>query len=413
MPADMHISLRGVAMPGGPTKTWAQARGPVLVNPFVDPNDPADAPKLRQGRILGGGEVTRSRPVQLELRQPAYDTVQVLQRRINQRFGGKEKVAHAKSRAVVELTIPRDYRDDFQHFLRLVLHLPLRTGTGADELLAERIAEAIQQGGAEHDELAVVWEAIGEPAKGALGKLYTSTNAQAAFHAARTGLRLHDNRAADVMIRFAQQAGSPVQTAAIRELARHRWVIRSLSVLRRLLEDESAAVRVAAYESLARLGDGRAVRRVRVGEQFVLDLVPAGTEKVIYATQTGEAKVVIFGRDVKVHRPVFFSMPDKLVTVNARAEDETLTVFRKVPYSGRTTPPFRIDFSVASLVRTLGEQARPGADGKIVGLNLTYGQVVSVLHNMCKEKDIPAKFILQPQPAVRRIYQASAAAGSG
>jgi hypothetical protein len=97
-------------------------------------------------------------------------------------------------------------------------------------------------------------------------------------------------------------------------------------------------------------------------------------------------------------------MPDELITVNAsqRNGDDKLLVYRKVPRTGRVSDPFYVSFSVPRFIRTLADPPeRDARTGKIKGLGLTYGQVVSVLHRMCEAGHINARFILQEYPEAR------------
>jgi hypothetical protein len=407
MPADMHLSLRGMAVPGGPTKSWAKAGGGIFVNPFVDPTDSAEAPKLREGRIIGGGEVIRDRPIHLQLRVPDYAMSQLIQRRVNERFPARDHAGIAKNRSMVELIVPREYRGNYEKFLQLVMHLPLRSAAGTDETRALGIVKAMETEGANHDELALVWEAMGRELVPIFSRLYLSENPNAAFYSARTGLRLHDWKAADIIIKFATTDGSPLQIPAIKEMGDYPQVARSVRPLRQLVNNDNELVRVAAYESLLKLGDGRTVARAEVGEQFTMDLVETTGPVVIYATQTGSPKIVIFGRDTTVRSPIFFNMPDDLVTINAQAGDKEMLVFRKIPRLNTVSPGLRVDFRVASLITLLGSRSVRDPDGNVRGLNLTYGQIIGVIHRMCKNNDIPAKFVLQQLPQMEKIYRGS------
>ncbi|MHC4981615.1 MAG: flagellar basal body P-ring protein FlgI [Planctomycetota bacterium] len=402
-PADLHVSLAGVAVPGGPTRRWAAANGPIFVNPFIDPTDSSQAPKLCQGRIVGGGKVTRARPIRLQLLEPDYSMSQLIQRRINQRFPGSDRVAVAKNSSIVQLRIPEEYHRDYERFLRLVMHLPLRVVIGAGESHMARIVKAMQTEEANHEGLAFVLEAVGRSAVPMLSRLYVSDNPKAAFYAARTGLRLGDWKAAEVIMKFAEDDASPLQVAAIKELGDYRQLSRSIMVLRRLVDNNNELVRFAAYEALVKLRDFPMVKRIMVGDQFELDLVKTRRPDVIWVSQTGEPKIVVFGRDMKVRSPVFFRMPKDLVVINARKADKELVVFRKVPLTGKMTPPLRVDMRVSSLIRLLGSRPERDIDGKVRGLNLTYGQVVGVIYRMCEHEDIPAKFVLQPLPEAQKI----------
>jgi hypothetical protein len=293
------------------------------------------------------------------------------------------------------------------------MHLPIGMGPGETEAHARQIAAAMELPGANHSELALVWEAIGKHVLPIVQNLYASRNATTSFYAARTGLRLGDDTVAgDIVIRFAQTGGSPLQVSAIHELGRTPSLFRATPVLHKLLDDENDMVRVAAYEALLRRGDKGMITRIDVGEQFKLDLVASTRGFVIYATQTQEPRIVLFGRDMPVQRVLFFELPDELVTISSRKGDEKLTLFRKIPRTGRYSDALTCDFTVRSLILTLGLPSEKGPDGYVKGLNFTYGQVVRILSRMCepsdkdaRDADIDAKFVLQSLPGIQRIFQ--------
>ena len=415
--ADMHLAVGGMAAPGGRTKRWAKAFGPVFINPFVDPSKPGEAVKLLSARIIAGGTVLESRQIRLRLRQPDWARCVVIQRKINERFGATERVANAVNPSIIELTIPRPYRKDPEHFLQLLMSLPSDSAAGVMERRTRQIKEAMTGPAAPHEELALAWEAMGRESIPLIQDLYASENPAAAFYAARTGLRLGDAMAAEVLLRFAGSGGSGFQMPAVEELGRHPMLTRAVPVLRELLDDSNELVRVAAYEALLAHGDQRCVTRVDISRQFQLDLVSSHQRPVIYATEAKQPKIVLFGRDMTIARPVFFSAPDGLVTVNARAMDEKLTVFRKIPRGQRLSDALHCDFYVRSLIEVLGRKPEPNASGQFTGLGLTYGQVVSVLYRMCQPPepgippDVPAKFVLQQPAEVRRLYRPDAGVG--
>ena len=405
--------------PTSGARAWAEAKGSVFLNPFLDPNKLADVPRLREGRLIGGGKVRQARPLRLVLRDPDYARCNLIQRRINQRFGGAGRIANAKNPSNIELIVPARYLDSYQHFLQLVIHLPLQAGPGRWEARAKEVAEEMKKVGANHNGLALVWEAMGGQIAGVCRTLYASKHLPVAFYSARTGLRMRDQMAGEVLIRLAETAGSPYQVPAIEELGDHRWLSRSVPALRRLVNDKSELVRIGAYESLVKLRDTSLITRIGIGEEFHLDLVTSRRSYVIYATQSQEKKIVLFGRDMAVARKLFFDVPN-LVTIADKMEVKDgkqtgqvkLMVFRTIPRTGGISAPFYIDFSVRSLVGTLGRPARRGVSGRIEGLELTYGQVVSVLYRMCEiDKDIPARFVLQPPPGRERIYRGTATVG--
>ena len=137
MDIDMYLAPGGVLAPTGATQKLAEAGGQVFVNPFLDMNKPSDIPRFREGRILNGGVVTKNAPVQLVLRHPDFALSAAIQKRINERFHSRgAMVANSKNPQMIDLTIPREYRGDYIHFLNIVMHLPMGAGPGAVETKA-------------------------------------------------------------------------------------------------------------------------------------------------------------------------------------------------------------------------------------------------------------------------------------
>lgn len=421
--------------PGGTSgrylKPLARAEGAIFVNPFLDPEDPKDATRFRSGRVLGGAEVIRNMPIRLQLRQPDYLTSNILQKRINFRFGqeGRKPIAKAKTSYFVELTVPPEWKNRYAHFLRLILHLPLRGGAHEDARTANRIAREMEKPTANHDELALVWEAMGKQIVPTVQKFYGSDIPAVAFYAARAGFRLGDEHlAGPVLLRFASTGGSQFQLPAVEELGQKPAYLEAGPVLRKLLDAQSELVRIAAYGALVERGSFHAVTRHPVDEgyyendrpSFTADVVDTRGAFVIYATRTLEPRLVLFGRNMPIASPVFFESSDGLITLynkpadpdaeNPVAQQPHLVVSRKLS-DGSMSKKFAVPFKVLPLIEVLGSRPRPDLHGNIDGLGLTYSQVVGVLQQLCRQNVIQAKFVLQPLSNIHTIYRMTPSMG--
>jgi hypothetical protein len=442
LPKEMHWD-RGSSAGGRYLRPLGKASGAVFINPFLEADKPGDVARYRQGRILGGARILEDMPIRLQLHQPDYMTSQVIQRRINFRFRKRrgdvgshrrsraEDVASAKTRYFVDLTIPDDWREDYEHFLNLVLHLPMRSDPGSFAATANRIAQAIERPTANHNGLALVWEAMGRQVIPIVQKLYASDNPAVAYFAARTGYRLGDiHLAGPVVLRYATTARGPFQIQAIEELGKERQFLQAGPALKKMLDDPNELVRIAAYEALLERGDESIITRTVVDPgqtsesrpSFILDQVESSGRFVIYATRTMQPKLVLFGKNMPLAEPLFFTAADELVTVFSKQGDEDhkdpaahephMVVYRRLPGSSEVSRPFRISNRLADLVRVLGGRPRPHpVTGEVEGLGLTYSQVVGVLHRMCKEKSIPANFVLQPLAELQKIYRDTPSVG--
>ncbi len=411
MPSELRLAVGGMSLAGKGSMVLAEAGGSVFVNPFLDPAKPADLVKCRVGRVIGGGKLLKHRLIRLSLRRPDYAICRLIQRRINERFHSERRIAVGKNSSLVELRIHPDWRKDYKHFLELIMHLPIHSGAGNQEVHARRIAEGMNRPGAKHDDLALVWEAMGRQVIPTIQPLYRSRNKAVAFFTARTGMRLGDDVAADVVIRFASDEDSPLQIRAIKELGRHSQCARAVLALRQLVDDQDEMVRIAAYEALLERGDRTVITRIDVTDDFKLDLVSSTRRHEIYAWRSDEQRIVLFGKEMALQSPVFFNAPRDIVTVNADKGQERLMLYRRIPRTGGFSDNLFTDFSVKSLITTMGSFPERGLDNQFKGLGLTYSQVVGVLYRMCQTNDIPAKFRLQTLSGLQKLYSGTLSIG--
>jgi len=412
MSTELYVSMTSSKGTPIKSKDWAIASGAIFVNPFINRSNLNELVKLRIGRIPNGGVVTRSRPVKLELRRPDYRVASLIQQRINQRFSLRgEKVAIAKTPAIIELHIPSSFRHDYRHFLELIMHLYVPTNAAGMERYARQMAKAILLPTARHEDIALTWEAMGRQVLQVIRPLYASENQAAAYYAARTGLRLGDELAVPAIIRIAQRENSPFQIPAINELGKTRKFPEVAKPLKRiLLTSNNALVKVACYEALLQHGSN-IIYRKNIAGHFFLDTVDSTGDYIIYATVTGQPKIVLFGKKIPLNQPLFYSSEDDLVTINSYRNDKRVMVYRKIPGKDMYSDTLYFEPTVEQLISTLGNRPEMDENGNIKGLGLTYCQIVRVLYGLCTSQQIPAKFVLQKSPALQRTYISVPAAG--
>ena len=410
MPTELRLEIDGFS-PGEGSRSWAVAGGPIMVNPYVDPTDREESVKLREGVIVGGGQSLRSRSVSLQLYRPDYSLANRIQERVNAQFPGSKRVANAENSSLIELAIPPHARHNPEHFLELITHLPLRTGPVEWEMHSREIVEEMRKDDAAHEDLSLVLEAYGRKVLPLVGSLYDSPVAPAAFYSSRVGARLGDHDADPLIVRFASEEGGDFQLAAVKALGEIMNIRRAEQTLKALLESDNDMVRVAAYEALLSRGSNHVIT-LDVGGQFMLDIVATRTKNMIYATRTKQPRIVLFGKDLRVAKPVFFSLPQELVTLNSEDGDDELAVWRRLPGQDRYSESFHIKHEMIELIRTLGERPALGMDGGIQGLGLTYGQIVTLLHRLSEEGHISAPFLLQQAPQEHELIRWSREARS-
>jgi hypothetical protein len=213
----------------------------------------------------------------------------------------------------------------------------------------------------------------------------------------------------DVTLR--ELAGEPdlaVRTAAYEALAR-RATRAQAQRLAAALEREPGRGKVGAsrLETLAAErfpgGTVQGVSRVQVEDKFLLDVVPFG-EPLVYVTQQGRPRVVLFGADQMVRRPALASAwgdrflmraePSGPVRVQYRAAGRDRAVRLEAPGS---LPEF---------VRFLAHETTP--ERPEGGLDMTYSDVVGVLSALCASGSVGAPFATEQDRLKAQLLSAAA-----
>jgi len=375
-------------------RALAYAEGPIYIEPFTQQADSPTRVDPRRGRLLGGGTNVVDRPIHLELYQPSYQQASAIARRINARFPCNPKVADAVAPGAVNLTIPPSYRADPDRFLELVTHVYLPDHPAFVERRARELAVELTDPQAPHDDIGLAWEGLGRTILPVIRELYGDQRPHVAYHAARTGLRLNDELAVEVLRRFAHDTQSKFQPLAIRELGLARGLHQSASALRPLLSAEDPRVRGWAYEALRGRGD-RAIRTLSVGGgDFYLDLVDADGPPLLRATTAEEPRLAIFGRNLSFRPPVFYTAPDETLILNAEPDDKNLTLIRRWPQREGLLS-FKTSLDVAEVVARLGADSVPAEAGDPPGAELSYSQIIEALYYLCETQRLEAKFVLE------------------
>jgi len=455
----LYLSLGDIALPTGGTTSVARSdpmRGDTFVNPYLDPERDEDLLKFRSAHVPNGGVVTRSMPIRLELRQADWNRSVQIANAINTRFKStyaEAAPAKARDNRVVDLRIPMQYRENYLHFLDLVMHLPLARGQGAWDDHAKKLIQYMESPGGDCHHASLVLEAMGRSILPIIKPAYISASDEAAYHCAVAGMRLGDTAALPVIVYHATKVDSPFRLTAIRELSKYPREPDARITLDNLLDDEKDLIRITAYESLVKLGRSLRIQPVGIADaqgrvRFYMDVIQTRGKYIVYATQTGQPRLALFGQNIPVEKNIFFRMPDGLVVINGKDEasptlpvlgvndpEARITYFptsapaketnpdgtapaiqavempkgpilmidRMVYRTNRRSDMFQVPANAKSLVQALGTPTDRDEFNQIRGLGLTYGQVVNVLYRMCGQGDIRAKFVLQDTPDIQKI----------
>lgn len=374
-------------------RTRAYARGPVFINPFVTAGESATTINPREGIIIGGGSNRLERELNLISEVESYARVRLIRDAINRRFHEDEMVADAVSPRIVQLRVPKAYRAREDRFLEQVLSLPVSRNSIELEARAKRLVADLSAPNVSHHHVGLALEGIGVSVIPMVQPKYTHPRREVNFFAARTGLRLGDKLAIEVIIQHANDERSPYRRAAIAELGECAGNYRAGAALRELLTDPDPQIRIVAYEAL-RQADPESIAQVVVGrepENFLLELVPSDGPPMVYARRSLIRRIALIGGNrMACQPPLLYAEPGKPVTLSADENDQVLTLLRKDVNGRVQLGPLKAPLGVAPLVRFLGQNLRTNHEGKIQGLGLDYAVILDILYRLCETGAINA-----------------------
>ncbi|MCA9291692.1 MAG: flagellar basal body P-ring protein FlgI, partial [Phycisphaerales bacterium] len=368
----------------------AEAGGPVLINPFADPDAVnLDTVSRTGGRVLNGGRVVRNIPMKLQLSTPSYNRVRVLMDAVNTVFPREPKqldeTAHGESDETIKITVPPSYRDRPQEFVELLMHTSIyQAGAEATAMSTKRLLLA-NPGSAQ--DASWRWEALGKRVIPVIQDLYDFSEELPRMAALRAGARLNDALVVPPLIEMANSASLDTRLRAIRLLEDAGFNPRIDLALREMLDDDAVDVRLAAYEALITRNDPL-MRHYDVNGRFMLDIIPSRIP-MIYVTQTGEPRIAVFGTGLEIPRPILAEAWSGRFMIRGQADNPNLEVY----YRAADAPQGLIQLvgpKLDEFIVFLGHRA--SADEPKPGLDMSYGQVVGILHRLWRDKHLAVDF---------------------
>ncbi len=444
---DLRITPAGAPGPslfeGYQTHRLAQAHGPVFINPFSDPAKDADGVSRRVGRVLMGGTVTSPMRLQLLLDNPDHVRAATIVSALNSRFprepGDPARTALGQSNNSIAVHVPWAYRHDPAEFIGILRHVQI--DQSFPEEYARRYAEGIRAEPALADELSWCLTALGPRALPFIRGLYDSGDLGPQIAGLRAGARLGDPRAAETLKALVTQDVGSVRTEAIALLSRVDAGPTVDVTLRGLLSSPELLVRVCAYEALAEraerhrldalIADQERARRehqpglplgqldlLAVGslparslqgiqrrvitDKFLLDIVPAG-DPLIYVSQQGLPKLVLFGADPSLSAPLLVSAWEDRFLLSADAPDQEPRLYYRDYRTGRVTQQ-TVRRSLAEFVEFMARE--PSIADPRPGLDLSYSEVVGALYAIHQDGGTNAAFATERDRLMAQLLEA-------
>jgi hypothetical protein len=331
--------------------------------------------------------------------------------RIDQAFQNTA-VASAKDEAVIQLIVPQDYGDDWEHFVQVVTHLYLNPTPDFAAAKAKQLAEEAVKPEAPLLDISYCWEGLGPTALPFITPLMGDVNPEVAYAAARAAAFLKDQTAQNVLITMARDNNHPFQLNAVQTLAKLPASPILSQTLRSLMLTAPNTVRIEAYKAMARQEEPSimsvSIPRSDGRLSFMLDVIRGDCPPLMYATRTGVPRIAIFGNDPRMNLPVLFTAMQNQLSISSESARPYLNVY----YRGQDVEKplnFTSSPDLPELISRIGGQGAP-----LQRLSFNYCDVVSLIQMMSDQKRVSAihggqrvliPFILEDAPQTQRSIE--------
>jgi|GEM_PF-653925 len=420
------LAVRGLELPDGAGEVMAYAdAGDLMIAPSLaldaasrsaaDVAAPDLSSQLCTAAVMNGGRAAQDRPIFLQLRVPQASIARTIENRVNTRYQSlpnDRHAANAQDEALIDLFVPYSFNGDWRHFVAVVNHLYLADTPQFVNDKVKSLVAAAHAPGAPLSDISYCLEGFGPGAVPLYAELMDDPDPAVAFAGARAAAFCSNTDAIDVLGRLADNTAFPQQLAAVQTLSELPTSPAVDRYLEPLLASSKTDLRIAAYKILASHQNRRIITATLPGH-FTMDLVDWDGPPMVYATRTGDERIVIFGRKVMVGTPLVFSAMQNQFTISSNDAGDSLTLFYR---ENRRDQPIRVESRpiLAEVIARLGGSAPEKEDH----LQFSYPDVVAIISGLAEAHALTvadssgniaaADFVLeQPQ----QLTDALAAAG--
>lgn len=357
---------------------------------------------LKQAYVWKGGKVLETRAMFLVLKtdQQRYRVAEQVATRLNEAFHGGEspgsKVAAARHKDLVAVTVPPRYRLNRYHFMRVVWAVPLAPPADTGRYVKEWEQKLLEP--ETTLSAAIRLEALGTPGVPALRNALTSEYPLVRFAAAEALAYQGQTTGAEVLLKAASEHPA-LQAFALTALAALDDAL-GMSKLEELLAADEPELRYGAFRALREVDpNGDLVRGQWARRSFVIHEVPSSGPSLVHLLREGRAEVVLFGESPKLVAP-FALTAGPNITVTARAGDTVATVSRFSPRGEGAPTHVQSSLNLADVLRKMAE------------VGATYSDAADMIQKASDRKSLSCKLALDALPRavpVKRLAEAARA----
>ena len=402
----MEVRLSDKAVVNGDLKKgweYAIARGPVLTAGLAAASTTEPA-LLRKGRVLSGAIVKKERELVMFLKNDfrSVRNAQRIEKAIGRRFhhfdehGIKKPLATAKNDQRLVLSVHPRYKDNLPRYLQVIRHLAFREEPVQLRVRMTRLQHDLMIPETSHSS-ALQLEAIGNESIPILKKGIVAPTLECRFHSAVALAYLGDSSGLPALVEASRKERSMrvFSLAAISTLEDAEAHL----ALRELMDDPHDETRYGAFRALWTLDrNDRFIRGERLGvrenaenqdNEYKIHVVHSSGPPLVHVTLRTRPEIVVFGADQEFLAPMYVSA-GKNIMVTAQPGGSSVSLARFEV--GQPDQRKEVSMRVADVIRAANE------------LGATYPDILQLLADASKQKNLPTALAVDKLPAAGRVY---------
>lgn len=386
---------------------YAKASGAILTAGVG--SDAVNSPELlKRGRILGGATVLKERELALFLRydfrsvRNSQRLADVIGRRFHDfdEYGIKKPMAKAKTDQKIVLNVHPRYKDNYPRYLQVIRHLAFRETPVGTRVRIQKLQQDIYEA-EKAEESSLELEAIGNEGIPVLKQALTSPLLEVRFYAATA------------LAYLGEPDGLPaLKESAQKERAFRVFALAAISTLddadahialRELMSEPGAEMKYGAFRSLWTLDkkdpfirgellgvrdEGEDKPKNRAGA-FMLHALQTTGDPMIHTLTRTRPEVVLFGANQEFRPPLYLSAGRHIIITSQPGDDKISLAKFQV---GQPDQRREVSLQVAEVIRAADE------------LGATYPDIVQMLADASKQKNLPTRLAIDELPEGGRVY---------
>lgn len=320
-------------------------------------SDDLEPPSLRAGRIWSGARVTQPRPYYFMMK-PGDQSIRMasnVAERLNSTFYGNGdpslRVAEAKTRELVIVSVPYSYRNNHHRYLLVSRQVPINPVSN-DSFYRRKLEDELHEP-ATTITAAIKLEALGANSKQALRVALNNTSPWVRFAAAESLAYLGHTDGAAELAKLAEDHPA-LRPQCLKALAASDDAAFSDRLVD-LMGSSDPSLRYGAYIALRLSNEANpAIAGHLLNHSLWLHRVAPGSPGLIHITGDRRAEIVLFGDGVKFNGPFTLPVgPD--FTVSMTADDEVKVTKIISGVAGADVKEAKCPADVAAVLATLAK----------------------------------------------------------